>query len=57
MNDFGIDFLNAYKDVFRKYVKSASLASIELKDGRTIGVKTLHKYAFGYITIKECFEL
>lgn len=50
----GVKFLTEVKPLFLKYVKSASITTIEFEDGSTIGMRVFLKYVLGCITLKEC---
>lgn len=50
----GVKFLTEVKPLFLKYVKSASITTIEFEDGSTIGMRVFLKYVLGCVTLKEC---
>lgn len=49
----GIRFLEEFRTICNKYVKSSSLVRMEFKDGSIIGMKTLLKVGLGIIEIKD----
>ena len=49
-----IKFLEEYKEICKKYVKSASILSYEFNDGSTIGARTALECGLGIRTIEEC---
>ena len=48
-----IKFLEEFKALAKKYLKSASCIQLNFKDGSTIGMGTVLKYIFGHITLEQ----
>ena len=48
-----IKFLEEIRPIYEKYVKSSSLLAIEFKDGSTIGMGVVLRYALGNITLQQ----
>lgn len=53
----GTKFLEEFKTLCNKYVKSASPLKIDFKDGHSIGMRTALMYALGYCELKDCIKL
>lgn len=49
----GVRFLEEFRIICRKYVKSSSILSMEFKDGTTIGMRTLLEVGLGVKQIKD----
>lgn len=50
----GIKFLEEFKVLCAKYVKSATIFQIEFKDNTTIGMRTLLEYSLGHRKLEDC---
>ena len=50
----GIKFLEEYKTLCSKYVKSASMTTLNFNDGTTIGMGVALRYALGLISLEQC---
>jgi len=48
-----IKFLEEFRTICSKYVKSGSILSMEFKDGSTIGMRTLLEVGLGVKQIKD----
>jgi len=53
MDNDGIRFLEEFRAICSRYVKSSSLLKMEFKDGSTIGMKTLLEVGLGIKEIKD----
>ena len=49
----GVRFLEEFRIICSKYVKSSSILSMEFKDGSTIGMRTLLEVGLGVKQIKD----
>lgn len=49
----GIKFLEEFRILCNKYVKSSSILTMEFKDGCTIGMRTLLQVGLGVKQIEE----
>lgn len=48
-----VRFLEEFRTICNKYVKSSSILSMEFKDGSTIGMRTLLEVGLGVKRIKD----
>ena len=53
INNDGVRFLEEFRTICSKYVKSSSILSMEFKDGSTIGMRTLLEVGLGVKEIKD----
>jgi hypothetical protein len=49
-----VNFCEEFKKLCEKYVKSASIVSVQFKDGTSIGMRTLLEIGFGVKKIEDC---
>ena len=48
-----VRFLEEFRVICRKYVKSSSILSMEFKDGSTVGMRTLLEVGLGVKQIED----
>ena len=48
-----VRFLEEFRVICRKYVKSSSILSMEFKDGSTVGMRTLLEVGLGVKEIED----
>jgi len=48
-----VSFLEEFRTICNKYVKSSSILTMEFKDGSTIGMRTLLEVGLGIKQIKD----
>jgi hypothetical protein len=49
----GVNFCQEFRELCKKYVKEASLATVHFKDGTTIGMRTLWQIGLGVKRIED----